>query len=120
MIKVIGEHIIIICILIGTVFSLLSAVGAIRLPDVYNRTHGAAKSTTLGVMFTLIGTFFYFLVQENYFSTKLILGIFFVFLTSPVSSHMILRSAYRANVEMADISVRDDLKDYFADDASNQ
>ncbi|NLB88653.1 MAG: Na+/H+ antiporter subunit G, partial [Syntrophomonadaceae bacterium] len=83
-----NEYIIVICILIGTIFSLLAAIGLIRLPDVYNRTHAAAKSTTLGVMFTLIGTFFYFLLHENYFSTKLLLGIFFVFLTSPVSSHM--------------------------------
>ncbi len=98
-------------ILIGTIFNFISAIGFIRLPDVYNRAHALAKSTTLGVLFALLGAFFFFLFLEGYFSIKLFLGIFFVFLTSPASSHMICRSAYRAQVPLADISVRDDLEE---------
>lgn len=99
-----------IIILIGTIFVFLSAIGFIRLPDVYNRAHALSKSSTLGVLFVLLGTFLFFLFIENYFSIKLFLGIFFVFLTSPVSSHLICRSAYRAKVPLAKESVRDDLK----------
>lgn len=98
-------------ILIGTIFSFLSAIGLIRLPDVYTRSHAASKSATLGVLFTLVGTFLFFLLEEGYFSIRLFLGIFFVFLTAPVAAHVILRSAYRANVELAEQSVQDDLKD---------
>ena len=101
----------ILLILIGTVFSFLSAVGLIRLPDVYTRAHAASKSSTLGVLFTLVGTFLFFLWEEGYFSIRLFLGIFFVFLTAPVAAHVILRSAYRANVELAEESVQDDLKE---------
>ena len=100
-----------VLILIGTIFNFISAIGFIRLPDVYNRAHALAKSSTLGVLFALLGTFFFFLFIEGYFSIKLFLGIFFVFLTSPVSSHMICRSAYRARVPLADISMRDDLEE---------
>jgi multicomponent Na+:H+ antiporter subunit G len=106
------EAIVAVFILIGTFFSFLSAIGLIRLPDVYTRSHAASKSTTLGVLCTLFGTFLYFLVSDSYISIRLILGIFFVFLTAPVSAHMISRSAYRSNVKLADVSVQDDLKEY--------
>lgn len=106
------EAIVAVFILIGTFFSFLSAIGLLRLPDVYTRSHAASKSTTLGVLCTLFGTFLYFLVSDSYISIRLILGIFFVFLTAPVSAHMISRSAYRSNVKLADVSVQDDLKEY--------
>ncbi len=63
-----------ILILAGTIFTFLSAVGLIRLPDVYSRAHAASKSATLGVLFTLLGVFLFFLMEEGYFSTKLFLG----------------------------------------------
>jgi multicomponent Na+:H+ antiporter subunit G len=102
-------------ILIGTLFSFLSAVGLIRLPDVYTRSHAASKSTTLGVLCTLVGTLLYFLITDGYFSIRLLLGIFFVFLTAPVSAHVICRSAYRSKVKLTENSVQDDLKDYLAE-----
>lgn len=106
-----SELIAVILIFVGTVFSLLSAIGLIRLPDVYTRAHAASKSSTLGVLFTLVGTFLFFMLVEGYFSIRLFLGIFFVFLTAPVAAHVIVRSAYRSNVELAKTSVQDDLKD---------
>ena len=102
-------------ILIGAFFSFLSAVGLIRLPDVYTRSHAASKSTTLGVLCTLVGTLLYFLITDGYFSIRLLLGIFFVFLTAPVSAHVICRSAYRSKVKLTENSVQDDLKDYLAE-----
>ncbi|RHW37996.1 Na+/H+ antiporter subunit G [Neobacillus notoginsengisoli] len=87
-------------ILTGALFSFLSSIGLLRLPDVYTRIHAASKSSTLGVLFTLVGTFVFFLFSEGYFSIRLILGIFFVFLTAPVSAHMIARASYSTNVKM--------------------
>jgi multicomponent Na+:H+ antiporter subunit G len=104
-----SELIAVILILIGTIFSFLSAVGLIRLPDVYTRSHALSKGSTMGVLFTLVGTFIFFLL-EGYFSIKLFLGIFFVFLTAPVAAHVIVRAAYRSKVELAKESVQDDLK----------
>ncbi|NLJ76357.1 MAG: Na+/H+ antiporter subunit G [Peptococcaceae bacterium] len=99
-----------VVILMGTIFGFLGSIGFIRLPDVYNRAHALAKSSTLGVLFVLVGTFLFFLF-EGHFSIKLFLGIFFVFLTSPVSTHLICRSAYHSHVELAKESVRDDLRE---------
>lgn len=99
-------------ILIGAVFSFISGIGLIRFPDVYTRAHASSKSSTLGAMFVLLGTFMFFLIGEQYFSTKLLLGIFFVFMTAPVSAHMICRCAYRSKVKMTEASIRDDLLEY--------
>lgn len=99
-------------IISGTILTLLSGVGLIRLPDVYTRSHAASKSTTLGVLFILLGAFMFFWIDEGYFSIRLLLGIFFVFLTAPVAGHIICRAAYRSNVKLTDRTVRDDLKKY--------
>ena len=39
-------------------FTLLAAVGLIRLPDVYMRSHAAGKAATLGVCCVLLGAAF--------------------------------------------------------------
>lgn len=115
-----SEIIAAVLILIGTFFSFLSAIGILRLPDVYTRTHAASKSSTLGVVCILTGTFLFFLITDHYFSIRLLLGIFFVFLTAPVSAHMISRSAHRANVPLAETSVQDDLKkDFYKEEATD-
>lgn len=105
-----SEHVAVLLILIGTIFSFLSAVGLIRLPDIYTRSHALSKGSTMGVLFTLVGTFLFF-VLEGFFSIRLFLGIFFVFLTAPVAAHVIVRAAYRSNVPLAKESVHDDLRE---------
>ncbi len=112
------EVVAVFLILVGTIFSLLSAIGLVRLPDIYTRSHSASKSSTVGVLFTLIGAFLFF-IMEGVFSIRLFLGIFFVFLTAPVASHVIVRAAYRSKVEMCDETVQDELKDLLEQDEAN-
>jgi multicomponent Na+:H+ antiporter subunit G len=100
-------------ILAGSIIVFVSAIGIIRLPDVYTRSHAASKSSTLGVLSTLVGTLLYFLISEGYFSIRLIMGIFFVFLTAPVAAHLIARSAYRNEVPLTENSIEDELKKYY-------
>ncbi|MEC1525061.1 monovalent cation/H(+) antiporter subunit G [Neobacillus niacini] len=99
-------------ILVGALFCLIATVGVIRLPDVYTRNHAASKAATLGVMSILLGTFLYFYALEGHFNSRLILGIIFLFMTSPISGHLINRAAYNSGVKLWDKSVRDDLKEY--------
>ncbi|MGG4146353.1 monovalent cation/H(+) antiporter subunit G [Paenibacillus algorifonticola] len=109
-----GEIAIGIIILLGAIISLISAFGLIRLPDVYLRSHAATKSATLGVLFILVGAFLYFLFYEGHVSVKLLLGIVFVFLTSPVAGHLNGRAAYRSGVPLWKKSVQDDLEQAMA------
>ncbi|MDT9725335.1 Na+/H+ antiporter subunit G [Xylanibacillus composti] len=100
-----------ILIISGTILSLLSSLGLLRLPDVYTRSHAGTKSVTLGLLCILMGAFLYFLIKDGFVSIRLLLGIVFVFLTAPVAGHLIARSAYRSGVKLADISVKDELRD---------
>lgn len=97
-------------ILIGSIMSVISAIGVIRFPDVYTRSHAATKSSTLAVLLTLLGAFLYFWITDLFISIRLLLGIMFVFLTAPVAGHLICRAAYRGNVKTADSTVEDELK----------
>jgi multicomponent Na+:H+ antiporter subunit G len=96
-------------ILLGAFLSLVTAFGLIRLPDVYTRNHAASKSATMGVMLVLLGTFLYFWLIENHFNSRLLLGIGFIFLTSPVAGHLISRAAYNSGIKLSDKTVQDDL-----------
>ncbi|SHE14510.1 Multiple resistance and pH homeostasis protein G [Chlamydia abortus] len=106
----IGELIIVLLVLFGALLSALSTFGLIRLPDVYLRSHAATKSATLGVLCILTGAFLYFMFYLDQVSAKLLLGIVFVFITSPVAGHLNGRAAYRTGVPMWGKSVQDDLK----------
>lgn len=111
------ELVAVIIILLGSVMSVISAFGIIRLPDVYTRSHAATKSSTVAVLLSLSGAFIYFWVSENLISVRLILGILFVFLTAPVSGHLLTRAAYRSRVKLTENSSDDALKDIlFPDD----
>jgi multicomponent Na+:H+ antiporter subunit G len=97
-------------ILAGALLCLIATFGVIRLPDVYTRNHAASKAATLGVMSILFGTFLYFYDLEGHFNSRLILGIVFLFMTSPISGHLINRAAYHSGAKLWHKSVRDDLK----------
>jgi multicomponent Na+:H+ antiporter subunit G len=99
-----------IFIALGVFLALVSSLGVIRLPDVYTRIHASSKSTTLGVMSILIGTVLYFYAIHGIFKPTVLLGIFFIFLTSPVGAHLIGLSAYETGVKLWKRSVQDDLK----------
>ena len=97
-------------ILLGSIVSVISAYGMIRLPDVYTRSHAATKSATLSVLLCLFGAFVYFWIHDGYVSIRLILGIVFVFITAPVAGHLVCRAAYRSRVPLAEGSGDDALK----------
>ncbi|MEW9109313.1 MAG: monovalent cation/H(+) antiporter subunit G [Cytobacillus gottheilii] len=107
----IANVLIVVFLLIGAFLSLVAAFGVIRLPDVYTRNHAASKSATLGVMCILIGALLYFYFIDGYFNPRIVLGIVFIFLTSPVAGHLIGRAAYNSGVKLWDQSVRDDYKE---------
>ncbi|AIQ68328.1 monovalent cation/H(+) antiporter subunit G [Paenibacillus graminis] len=108
--NLIGELLIAILVLLGALLCGLGAFGLVRLPDVYLRSHAATKSATLGVLCVLAGAFLFFFFYIEVVSIKLLLGIVFVFITSPVAGHLNGRAAYRSGVPLWKGSVQDDLK----------
>ncbi|MEK4227983.1 Na+/H+ antiporter subunit G [Solibacillus sp. FSL H8-0538] len=110
----------VVLILFGSIISVISAFGMIRLPDVYTRSHAATKSATLSVLCCLLGAFIYFWFHDGFVSIRLILGIIFVFITAPVAGHLVCRAAYRSRVPLAEGSGADALKPVlFGDEVRN-
>ncbi|WP_163654687.1 monovalent cation/H(+) antiporter subunit G [Listeria sp. PSOL-1] len=107
--NVIIEIIISVMIVIGGLLSILGAIGVIRLPDVYTRTHAAGISNTFGVSLLLLATVGYFFHSGEGFNARVLLAIFFIYLTTPVASHLINRAAYDTGVPLA-IRIRDQLR----------
>ncbi|MEN2765909.1 monovalent cation/H(+) antiporter subunit G [Ornithinibacillus xuwenensis] len=98
-IKLIINIIIILLLLIGTFITLSASIGIIRFPDIFTRLHAATKASTLGVSSVLIGTFLFLYAKENIVSGKLLIGILFIFITAPVSAHMIGRAAHNSGIK---------------------
>ncbi|WP_229717895.1 monovalent cation/H(+) antiporter subunit G [Thalassobacillus devorans] len=109
--SIIIDLFIILSLLIGTFFIFSSSVGILRFPDVYTRLHAVTKGATLGVAGIMIGAFLFLFIEHGIISGKLILGTIFVFMTAPVSGHMISRAGYHNGVKLWDKSVRDDYAD---------
>ena len=112
MMTMIGEVLAAIFIFLGSIIAFFSAIGTLRFPDVYTRSHAASKSAALGVLLVLVGVFIYFAFVYGYISIRLLIGIFFVFITSPVSAHVICRAAHRSGVKLFGDNPQDDLRDH--------
>lgn len=110
MIEIMMSSIIAFFILGGAFFGFVAAIGIIRLPDMYTRLHAASKSSTLGVMMMMTGTFLYFWYVEGYVDTELILAVLFIFITAPVAAHLLSRSAFHADVEPYQLTILNELK----------
>ena len=99
-------------LVLGTAFIALSALGLLRLPDVYSRLHAITKASTLGMAGTLAASALFFAGEAEHGSWSILrelLAMWFVVLTNPVGGHMIARSAYLIGVPMTEVSILDHL-----------
>ena len=79
-------------LLLGASFALIGSIGLARLPDIYTRLHGPTKATTLGIGSILLGSVLFFSTRQS-LSLHEVLVSLFLFLTAPVSAHLIARAA---------------------------
>jgi multicomponent Na+:H+ antiporter subunit G len=76
----------------GSIFMLLSAIGIVRMPDLFTRMHAATKVGTVGIICIVTAVALYF--EEMKVVAPAILIILFFLATAPVAAHMIGRAAY--------------------------
>ncbi len=93
---------------LGTVFVFLAAVGMIRMPDTYLRISVTTKAATLGIGLLMLAGAIH--SNEIAITAKVLAIILFIFLTAPVSAHLIGRTSYYSGVKLWKNSVIDDLK----------
>ena len=87
-------------LLIGLGFFMLQIFGVYKFKYVLNRMHAAAMGDTLGIGVSLTGLIL--LSGWNYTSLKMALIIVFLWLASPVSSHLISRLEVVTNEHLAE------------------
>ncbi|MBE0495244.1 MAG: Na+/H+ antiporter subunit G [Campylobacterales bacterium] len=87
------EIIISLLILIGAFFTLVGSIGLLKLPDFFMRLHGPTKATTLGVGSILIASTLYYITFKGEISLHEILITLFLFITAPVSAHLMAKAA---------------------------
>ena len=80
-------------ILTGGAFVLLGSIGLVRLPDVFGRLHGPTKATTLGVGAIVAASSIASFELTGNISLKEISVLLFLFITAPVSAHLIAKAA---------------------------
>ena len=94
-------------VVIGSFFTLVAALGLIRLPDVYTRMHAASKAGTLGsgVLLIALGI----LAGDTGTLTRALAGVVFFLLTAPISAHLLAKASYAMGYRMSDLTVVDEM-----------
>lgn len=85
-------------LLAGLYIFAVELIGVFKFKYVLNRMHAAAMGDTIGLGLSLIGLMI--LCGWNYTSLKMALIIVFLWLASPVSSHLIARLEVTTNEEL--------------------
>jgi multicomponent Na+:H+ antiporter subunit G len=102
-----AEIFISVFLLVGAMFIFIAALGAFRFPDLFTRMHAVSKATTLGLGCMLIGVGIAF--PEASVIAKIVAVVLFIFLTTPVATHMIARAAYLNRIPQWKGTVVDEL-----------
>jgi multicomponent K+:H+ antiporter subunit G len=90
---IVVELLVSLLMLAGGVFALVGAIGLARLRDLYMRLHAPTKASTLGVGGALLASMLYFGWTGQRLVIHELLITVFVFLTAPISAHLLAKSA---------------------------
>lgn len=107
MLEIVGQILLSILLLTGSLLALLAAVGLHRFPDVFCRMHAATKPATLGVVLVVFAAGLTIDQQGAFLKMGLVAVL--QLLTTPVGAHMIGRAAYGSGAPMSEQTVMDEL-----------
>jgi multicomponent K+:H+ antiporter subunit G len=84
-----------VLLVIGTAFALIGSWGLAKLGTFFKRLHGPTKASTLGVGCVLLASMLFFSFRPGSGGVSLheLLITLFVFLTAPISAHLLVRAA---------------------------
>ena len=80
------------CLILGSFLGISGAVGIFSFKEFYSRVQAASVTDTLCVFFIMLGL----ILQSgfNLVSVKLIIAVGLLWLTGPLATHALVRSAY--------------------------
>lgn len=103
-----NEILTILLLWVGSIFTVLAAIGILRMPDVFMRMQVATKAATLGVTCVALAAAVHF--GDLATTARAVLIVFFLFLTAPVAAHTIGRAAYVAGARLWEGTIVDELR----------
>ncbi|MCB0012358.1 MAG: monovalent cation/H(+) antiporter subunit G [Anaerolineales bacterium] len=106
MMQVIG----IVIVALGIGLMVVAGIGLLRFPDIFLRMSAVTKAATMGTSLILLATAFYFGRFDLGSFSRVLAIIFFIFVTAPVSAHMIGRAAYSDGVPLCEETEVDELR----------
>lgn len=80
-------------VLAGAAFTFVGSLGLARFRDFYTRLHGPTKASTLGVGCLLVASSIFFSITGESWSLHEILVTLFLFITAPISAHLLAKAA---------------------------
>ncbi|MFB6375210.1 MAG: Na+/H+ antiporter subunit G [Bradymonadaceae bacterium] len=98
----VAEVIVSFFLVTGAFLTFLGSLGIVKLPDYYARLHGPAKNTTLGLGGILVASAIFFSVTQQGLTIREILITLFLFLTAPISAHLMAKAALHLDLEFVD------------------
>lgn len=84
-------------ILAGSFFTIVGALGLLRMPEVFTRMHAASVTDTLGAGLLLIGMMLQ--AGPTLVAVKLVFILALFFFTGPVITHALAQAAMQAGIE---------------------
>jgi len=93
----------------GTGLILVASLGIVRMPDFLTRMHASSKAGTLGAALILVAVAV--TLPETAILMRVVLIILFLFLTAPLSAHMIARAGYRREAHLCKETVIDEYRE---------
>ena len=81
----------------GSFFLLIGAIGVLRMPDLYTRSHAAGITDTMGAILILFGL----MIQGGFtlITAKLVMILLFLLFTSPAASHALGNTAWSTGLK---------------------
>ncbi|MDL5366610.1 Na+/H+ antiporter subunit G [Xanthomonas sp. NCPPB 2654] len=86
-------------LIVGCFFILLGALGLVKLSDFFKRLHAPTKASTLGVGCVLLASVGYHLFLGQDPQPRELLITAFLFITAPISAHMMAKAALSLMME---------------------
>ena len=87
----------IIFIVAGLFFLIVAAIGVIRLPDVFSRSHAVSLTDSLGAFLMLVGIALHEGPGTN--MLKILVVLVLLYIINPVITHATVRAALRSGLK---------------------
>ena len=106
-VQVVVEVAVAIVLFVGLFFMLIGAVSLHRLPDAYNRIHGASICVTLGFTCVLLAAMFE--LGSVAVVSKAVMTLVFSFVATPIGAHLLAKAAHHGKLEECEQTIDDEL-----------